>query len=119
MAQHTFEIPVELRSLAEKSVEEARKAFEGFMEAAQSARSNLEGTTSRLQAGSKDAGAKAVNFAEDNMRAAFNHAEKLVRAKDPEEILSLQLEFARSQVAMFQEQMKELGASIQSAVKNK
>jgi phasin len=117
MPQHPFEVPAELRTLAEKSVDEARKAFEGFMEAAQAARTNFEGTTSKLQAGTKDAGSKAASFAEENIRAAFSHAEKLVRAKDAEEMLALQLEFARTQMAQFQGQMKELGATIQSVVK--
>lgn len=118
MVQPTFEVPTELRTLAEKSVDEARKAFESFMEAAQTARSNFEGTATKLHAGTKDAGGKAAGFAEENIRAAFAHAEKLVRAKDAEEVISLQLEFARAQISQFQEQMKELTAAIQGAVKH-
>ena len=117
MVQQSFEIPSELRSLAEKSVDEARKAFEGFIDAAQTARSNFEGATTKFQSGTKDAGSRAVNFAEENIRAAFQHAEKLVRAKDPEEFLSLQFEFARSQMALYQEQIKELGNAIQNLAK--
>jgi len=117
MASRSFEIPAELRTFAEKSVDEARKAFEGFIEAAQTARSNLEGATSTLQAGTKDATSKAVNFAEENVRAAFDHAEKLVRAKDPEEFLSLQLDFARGQIAQYQAQIKELGTAMQKLAK--
>lgn len=112
MVQQSFEIPPELRSLAEKSVDEARKAFEGFIDAAQTARGSLEGATNKLP------GFKAVNFAEENMRAAFQHAEKLVRAKDAEEFFSLQFEFARNQMALYQQQIKELGNAMQNFAKH-
>jgi phasin len=115
MASQTFEIPAELRTLAEKSVDEARKAFEGFIEAAQATTSNIEGATNKLQAGTKNVSTKALTFAEENLRAAFDHAEKLVRAKDPEEILNLQFEFARAQMGLLQEQIKELGGEIRKA----
>jgi phasin len=115
MAPQTFEIPAEIRTLAEKSVDEARKAFEGFIEAAQMTTSNLEGTTSKLQTGAKTIGTKAMSFAEENLRAAFSHAEKLARAKDPQEFLTLQFEFARSQMGSLQEQIKELGSEIKKA----
>jgi phasin len=119
MTQPTFEVSAELRLLAEKSVEEARKGFEGFMAAAQSTRSNFEGAANRLRASSNDAASRVASFTEDNIRAAFDHAEKLVRAKNAEEAFALQLEFARSQIAMFQERMKELYTAVQVSVKNK
>lgn len=111
----SFEIPAELRTLAEKNVDEARKAFEGFIEAAQSTTSKFEGATSKLQTSAKSVGSKAMSFAEENLRAAFDHAGKLVRAKDPSEILALQLEFARAQMALYQEQIKELGNELKNA----
>jgi phasin len=118
MVSHPFEIPLELRNLAQKNVDQARKAFEGFIEAAQTATKNLQGTTTKFSAGAQNVGTKAVGFAEENVRAAFDHAEKLVHAKDSEELVALQLEYARSQIALFQEQAKELGSSIQSAAMN-
>ena len=44
MAQSPYEIPAEMRDFAEKSVEQARKAFEGFIGAAQKAVSATETT---------------------------------------------------------------------------
>jgi hypothetical protein len=37
-----FEIPTEMRQVAEKSLEEARKAFDGFIAAAQKAAAEIE-----------------------------------------------------------------------------
>jgi phasin len=115
MISYPFEIPVELRNLAQKNVDQARKAFEGFVEAAQTATKNFEGNANKLRADTRDINAKALGFAEENLRGAFDHAEKLVRAKDSEEFIALQFEYARTQLALFQDQSKELGALIRKA----
>jgi hypothetical protein len=44
-----FEIPAEMRQMAEQSVEQAKKAFDGFIAAAQQAVSNFEGQAAATQ----------------------------------------------------------------------
>ena len=88
------EIPPQIRDLAEKNVEQAREAFLGFMGAAQKA----TGATEVLPSAAKDTMTKAVSFAEENVKAAFDLAQKLVRAKDVQEIFALQTEFATSRL---------------------
>jgi len=106
-----FEIPGEMRTLAEQSVDQARQAFDTFMAAAQRAASTIEGQTTAVQTSAKDIRQKAMNFAERNMAASFEFAEKLVHAKDIEEMTRLQAEFVRHQMETFTEQAKELGES--------
>ena len=106
------EIPSRIRDLAEKNVEQAREAFLGFMGAARKATS----ATETFSSGAKDAMTKATSFAEDNVKAALDLAQKLVRAKDVQEILALQTAFAKSQLAAMQTQAKELGAVAQDAI---
>ncbi len=113
-----YEIPTEMRDFAEKSVEQARKAFDGFLSAAQKAMDSLEGSTSSMQANAVDATRRTLSFAEQNISAAFEHAQKLVRAKDLQEAFQLQSDFARSQFAAMQGQMKELGEIASSAARN-
>jgi phasin len=115
MVSHPFEIPVELRNVAQKNVDQARKAFEGFVEAAQTATKNFEGTADKLRADTRDINTKALGYAEENLRAAFDHAEKLVHARDSEEFIALQFEYARAQLALFQEQAKELSSIVRNA----
>ncbi len=69
-----------------------------------------------LPSSTKDAIAKAMSFAENNVNAAFDLAQKLVRTKDVNEILALQSEFAKSQMAAMQAQVKELGAVAKDAI---
>ncbi|MEK4033097.1 phasin [Methylocystis sp. IM3] len=112
MVDQIYQVPTEVRDFAEKSVEQARKAFEGFAGAAQKA---LTSTTDLpiVPPGAKDVGAKAFSYAEANVNAAFDLAQKLVKAKDPQEVFQLQAEFVKSQFEAIQEQTKELGAAIQ------
>lgn len=115
MAQVPYEIPAEMRDFAEKSVEQARKAFEGFIGAAQKAVSAAEAAPFAMP-GVKEVGAKAVSYAEANVKAAFDHAQKLVHAKDLQEVLHLQNEYLKAQMSSLQDQAKEFGAAVQKAV---
>ena len=116
MSQLPYEIPAEMRDFAEKSVEQARKAFEGFIGAAQKAVGTVDASAFSVPAGVKDIGAKAMSHAESNVKAAFDHAQKLVHAKDLQEVMQLQADFLKSQMANLQEQAKEIGTSVQNAV---
>lgn len=112
MADPIYQVPTEVRDFAEKSVEQARKAFDGFAGAAHKA---LSSTTELpiVPPGAKDVTSKAFSFAEANVNAAFDLAQKLVKAKDPQEVFQLQADFVKSQFEAIQEQTKELGAAFQ------
>ncbi len=112
-----YEIPTEMRDFAEKSVDQARKAFDGFLNAAQKAIESFEGSTSSMQSSATDATRRTLSFAEQNITAAFDHAQKLVRAKDLQEAFQLQSDFAKAQFAAIQGQMKELGEIASSAAR--
>ena len=112
MATHRaeqFQIPPEMRALAEKSVAQAKQAVEGFISAAQRTVSALEGQAETARKGAKDVGEKAMGFAEQNITSTFDFAQKLVRAKDVQEMLELQASYIRSQMEVLAEQAKELG----------
>jgi phasin len=112
MVDPIYQVPNEVRDFAEKSVEQARKAFEGFAGAAQKALTSTQ-ELPIVPPGAKDVGVKAFSFAEANVNAAFDLAQKLVKAKDPQEVFQLQAEFVKSQFEAIQEQTKELGAAFQ------
>jgi hypothetical protein len=66
MTKIPYEIPAEIRDLTAKSVEEARKAFKSFIEAAHKATAQAEGTANALQSTATDVSAKALSFTEAN-----------------------------------------------------
>jgi phasin len=106
-----FQIPPEMRALAEKSVEQAKQAVEGFITAAHRTVSSFEGQAETARKGAKDVGGKAMEFAERNITNSFDFAQKLVRAKDVQEMLELQASYIRTQMQVLAEQAKELGQS--------
>jgi phasin len=111
-----YEVPAEMRDFAEKSVEQARKAMDGFIGAAQKAVDTFEGSTNTVQASAKDMTRKTFAYAEQNIQAAFDLAQRMVRAKDMQEAMQVQAEFVRSQFESMQTQMKEFGSMAQGAM---
>ena len=116
MTNLNLEVPAEVREFAEKSVEQARKAFENFVAAAQKASAQSEAATASLATGAKEVSSKAMGYAETNVKAAFDFAQKLFQIRDPKEILAVQTEFAKTQLAVVQEQAKDLGEVVKKAV---
>ncbi len=111
-----YEIPPEMRDFAEKSVEQARKAMDGFIGAAQKTVDTFEGSANTVQASAKDMTRKTFSYAEQNIAAAFDLAQRMVRAKDLQEAMQVQAEFVRSQFESMQTQMKEFGSMAQGAM---
>ena len=111
-----YEVPTEIRDFAERSVHQARKAFEGFIGAVHKTAGSFDNVGNSTTSGAKDVATKAVTYAETNVAAAFDLAEKLVRAKDPQEAFALQSEYLKAQIAALQSQAKELGAAFQKSV---
>jgi hypothetical protein len=99
-----FEIPAEIRAFAEKSMEQAWQAFDSFCSAMQKAVS----TADRQAADAKDMAELAMRFAERNIASSFELAQRLVRAKDSQEIMALHTDYANAQLAALGDQVREL-----------
>src|SRR6478752_9363704 len=72
MSNSPFEIPNEMRDFAERSVEQARKAFEGFLSVAQRATGAAGEATATSQGGAKSVSAHMLSYTERNVNAAFD-----------------------------------------------
>ena len=103
-----FEIPAEMREFAEKSVAQAKLAFDSFVSAAQQAVNTAETHATTARSGAKEAGELAMRFAERNVASSFEFAQRLLHAKDFKEVTALQAEYVKSQIAALTEQAKEL-----------
>lgn len=103
-----FEIPAEMRAFAEKSVEQAKQAFNTFMSAAQHAASTAENQASTAHSGAKEVGEMAIGFTKRNIASSFEFAEKLTKAKDSQELAALHADYVKSQMAALADQAKEL-----------
>jgi phasin len=117
-AMPNFEIPADMRAMAEKSVEQARIAFNTFMAAAQEAVATFEGQAKAAQAGAKDIGEKAMGYAERNVANTFAFASRLVHAKDSQDFIRLQTEFIQAQMKELAEQAKDLAEHAAQTMKS-
>ncbi len=110
-----FEIPQDLRTMAEASFNQARKAFETFVSATQQAASTIEGQNAAMRANAKDISAKAIGFAEKNVQSSLDYAQKLLATKDVAEIMRLHSEYVQNQMRALTEQASEIGQAISRA----
>jgi phasin len=114
MAKDPFEqfmIPNEMRAFAEQSVAQARQAFEGFVDAATKAVGQMHGSAQAAHSGATEITQKSISYAEQNVAATFDFAQKLMKAKDGAEVMGLQSEFLGRQMQILSAQVQELGQS--------
>src|SRR5579863_1094079 len=107
--QRHFEIPKEMRSMADAGLEQARKTFEKFIEGAQVAAESLSARTATVGAGAKDVSTMAFSYAEKNVQASLDYAQALVHAKDLSEVMRLHREYVEAQMRSVAEQASEMG----------
>jgi phasin len=113
--QDRFEIPKEMRSMAEASFDQARKAFEKFLAAAQQTAGSIEERGATVRAGARDISSKAIAYAEKNVQASLDYAQSLVHAKDLTEVMRLHSEYVQAQMRALAEQASEMGQIVSRA----
>src|SRR3954447_17744671 len=110
-----LEIPKEMRSMAEASFDQARKAFEKFVASAQETAGSIEERGATVRAGARDISAKAISFAEKNVQSSLDYAQSLLQAKDMTEIMRLHGEYVQAQMRGLAEQASEMGQIVSRA----
>jgi phasin len=110
-----FDIPKEMRSIAEASFEQARQSFEKFLVGAQQTTGLLEEHSATVRAGAKDVGAKALSYAEKNLQASLDFAQSLLQAKDLPDVMRLHSAYVQAQMRALAEQASEMGQIVSRA----
>jgi phasin len=110
-----FEIPKEMRSMAEASFDQARQTFEKFVAGAQATAGSLEERGATVRSGAREVTAKAVSFAEKNVQASLDYAQSLLKAKDLPEVMKLHSEYVQGQMRSLAEQASEMGQIVSRA----
>jgi phasin len=114
MAKDPFEqfaIPNEMRAFVEQSVTQARKAFDGFIEAANKAMGQMHGQAQAAHSYANEIAHKSMTYAEQNVAATFDFAQRLMHAKDASEVMALQSDFLGRQMQAISTQVQDLGQS--------
>ena len=111
MIEPKLEVPAELRDLAAKTIDQAEKAFGMFFDAANKSIASIPSPGTEMSK-------QALSLTEQNMKASFEHARKLIHATDLQQAMQIQSEFLRSQFTNAGEHMRQITGGVMSAVKD-
>jgi phasin len=102
-----------VREFAQKSVDQAEKAISSFIESASK-------SAAAMPPPMNDVAKQALAITETNLRASFDHARRLMEAKDINEIMQIQSDFLRNQFGIATEQFKKIaGGAVPGANEDK
>ena len=110
MTDEKPEVDSSVRDFAAKSLEQARGAVGTLLEAAKRTADTIQSTTKTTDTPEGQAVARGFGFAQQNISAIFDFAQKIVRAPDLKEAAQLQSDFVREQAAVMEKQVGELQA---------
>ncbi len=100
----------QLRSFAEKSLEQSKEAYAKFKAGAEDAQKTLETSFETMKQAGDEVSLKAIAAMRANAEAGFGHLEALVGAKTISELVELQTSFMRKNVEMMVDQAKDMQA---------
>ena len=101
--------------MAERSDEQAKPSTPITNQAVQEDSTTFDQWIETTQVGAQGISKKAMKFAQRNVLSAFDFAQKIVQAKDIDELIRMQTEFVQWQVQVLSEQVKDLGEAAVNA----
>ncbi len=121
MTTNPFQMPEQIREMAEKNVEQARAAYGQFMDTMTQAMGMWSKgiPENQMTSGLKVVQDRAIDFAKQNAEAGLALAGDLAKAKDINEILAMQGRYAQAQMQSYARQAQELGRLMTEAVQGK
>src|SRR5215831_6096096 len=91
-----------MRAMAEQNLNQSKAAFEGLLMIARNAVRSADRQSSAICEHS-------ITAAEETLSNAFDFAHKVIRIKEPQELVQIQSDFVSRQAQVLGEQTKELG----------
>jgi phasin len=107
----TMQVPDAVRDLAAKTIDQAEMAFIMFFDVAKKSMTSIRNPGTEISK-------QALSFTEQNMKAAFDHARKLVRATDLQQAMQIQSEFLKSQFTNAAQHMQQISGAIVPSAKD-
>ena len=101
-----------MREMAQTTLDKAKEAVSKYMTESQKLREKADSGVRATYSTAKDMNEKAVAFAEANVAAGFDLAQRLLRAKDPQEIGAVYQSHLKEQMERMNAQFRELGSAM-------
>ena len=103
-----FEVPEQMRALAEKGVSQARDSYARFKDVAESHNGTIEAVFTTASKGASEYSAKLMEMMKANTTSTLDFAQELLGIKSPSDAIELWSAHARKQFETFTAQSKEL-----------
>ena len=118
MADTPFEIPQQMRDLAEQNLKQAHDAYEQLMDFVTKAMGAWTGAlpSNPMAAVVKDVQGRAMQIAMENAESAFTFAGKMSNVRTPQDIVTLQTQLAQDRMQAFVTQTQQLFTVIEEAI---
>src|SRR6476660_10107230 len=109
MSEKINEQTEKMREMAQTTLDKAKDAVSKYMAESQKLREKADSGVRATYSTAKEMNDKAVAFAEANVAAGFDLAQKLLRAKDPQEMGAVYQNYLKEQMEKMNAQFRELG----------
>jgi phasin len=103
-----FEVPEQMRALAEKGVSQARDSYARFKDVAETHNGTIEAVFTNASKGVSEYSAKMMEMMKANTTANLDFAQELLSVRSPSEALEVWSSHARKQFEVVSGQAKEL-----------
>ena len=112
MSEQINEQAEKMREMAQTTLDKAKDAVSKYMAESQKLREKADSGVRATYSSAKEMNDKAVAFAEANVAAGFELAQRLLRAKDPQEMGTVYQNHLKEQMENMNAQFRELGSLI-------
>ena len=112
MSEKINEQTEKMREMAQTTLDKAKEAVSKYMAESQKLREKADSSVRATYSTAKEMNEKAVAFAEANVQAGFELAERLLQAKDPQEMGTIYQSHLKEQMEKMNAQFRELGSMI-------
>ncbi|MFY9952287.1 phasin family protein [Bradyrhizobium sp.] len=99
-----------MREMAQTTLDKAKDAMSKYMAESQKLREKADVNVRATYSTAKEMNEKAVAFAEANVRAGFELAERLLQAKNPQEMGAVYQSHLKEQMEKMNAQFREVGS---------
>src|SRR5947199_2159459 len=112
MSEQINEQAEKMREMAQTTLDKAKEAVSKYMSESQKLREKADSGVRATYSSAKEMNDKAVAFAEANVAAGFELAQRLLHAKNPQEMGTIYQSHLKEQMDKMNAQFRELGAAI-------
>jgi hypothetical protein len=112
MSEQINEQADKMREMAQTTLDKAKDAVSKYMAESQKLREKADSGVRATYSTAKEMNEKAMAYAEANVAAGFELAQRLLQAKDPQEMGTVYQSHLKEQMERMNTQFRELGSAM-------